>query len=174
MCRVSWKQFWPRWHTCIPRASLDAKIDRARVPPSNGSDPTSPLEVLKPLWFQCRISLTKRSKNKGMQGVGSRYDVVLPPFFSIVWSPGRPVMSVPESRLQQGFFGSSQPSSCKPGCLQFLRGSALLGSFAPFCALLRSCSLCRGGQKGIGNKVTKNEKKVTQKVTENEKEVTKK
>ena len=33
----------------------------------------------------------------------------------------------------------SKPGCFKPGCLQFLHGSALLHSFAPFCALLRTC-----------------------------------
>ena len=35
--------------------------------------------------------------------------------------------------------GVPKPGCFKPGCLQFLHGSALLRSFAPFCALLRSC-----------------------------------
>ena len=34
--------------------------------------------------------------------------------------------------------GVPKPGCYKPGCLQFLRGNALLCSFAPFCALLRS------------------------------------
>ena len=34
--------------------------------------------------------------------------------------------------------GVPKPGCYKPGCLQFLCGSALLHSFAPFCALLRS------------------------------------
>ena len=33
-------------------AILDTEYDRAKVPPYNGSDPTSPLEVQKPLCFQ--------------------------------------------------------------------------------------------------------------------------
>ena len=36
------------------------------------------------------------------------------------------------------FLGVPKPGCFKPGCLQSLRGSALLRSFAPFCALLRS------------------------------------
>ena len=35
--------------------------------------------------------------------------------------------------------GVPKPGCFKPGCLQFPRGSALLHSFAPFCALLRTC-----------------------------------
>ena len=35
--------------------------------------------------------------------------------------------------------GVPKPGCFKPGRLQFLRGSALLHSCAPFCALLRSC-----------------------------------
>ena len=31
--------------------------------------------------------------------------------------------------------GKTRPGCCKPGCLQFSRGRALLDSFAPFCAL---------------------------------------
>ena len=38
--------------------------------------------------------------------------------------------------LQPGEF--PKPGCFKPGCLQFLRGSALLHSFAPSCALLSS------------------------------------
>ena len=36
------------------------------------------------------------------------------------------------------WLGVPKPGCFKPGCLQFLRGSALLCSFAPFCARLRS------------------------------------
>ena len=35
--------------------------------------------------------------------------------------------------------GVPKPGCLKPGCVQFLRGSALLCSFAPFCTLLRTC-----------------------------------
>ena len=39
--------------------------------------------------------------------------------------------------------GIAKPGSFKPGCLQFLCASALLRSFAPFCAFLRSfADLC--------------------------------
>ena len=43
--------------------------------------------------------------------------------------------------FKHDLIGSSQTYRCfKPGCLQFLRRSALLRSFAPFCALLRTCA----------------------------------
>ena len=38
----------------------------------------------------------KTSKNTGTQGVHARYDAVLPPIISIIRSPGRPVILVPE------------------------------------------------------------------------------
>ena len=33
-----------------------------------------------------------KAQNKGMQGVKARYDTALPPFISIVWHPGRPII----------------------------------------------------------------------------------
>ena len=40
--------------------------------------------------------------------------------------------------VRKRHLGAPKPGCCKPACLQFLRRSALLRSFAPFCALLRS------------------------------------
>ena len=40
--------------------------------------------------------LIKITINKGTRGVRASYDAVLPPFISIVRSPGRPVISVPD------------------------------------------------------------------------------
>ena len=39
---------------------------------------------------------SKVSMNKGTQGGHARYDMVLPLSISVVWSPGRPVMWVPD------------------------------------------------------------------------------
>ena len=36
------------------------------------------------------------SISKGIEGENTRHSVALPPFISIVFSPGRPVLSVPE------------------------------------------------------------------------------
>ena len=44
----------------------------------------------------CGTFVLLLKNNKGTRGVHASYDTVLPPFISIVWSPGRPVISVPD------------------------------------------------------------------------------
>ena len=66
--------------------------------------------------------------------------LALPP--ALVVKPKTPI-----KKKNRKFLGKTDPPtqlnngkpSFKPGCLQFLHGSALLHSFAPFCALLRIC-----------------------------------
>ena len=74
---------------------LDHEYDRAKVPPYNGSDPTSP-KAKKPL---ASIPL-KISIKKDTRGVRTRYDTVLLPFNSIMRYPGHPVIPVPDFRTE--------------------------------------------------------------------------
>ena len=68
---------------------IDTEYDRAKVPPYNGHDPPHAPGNLKALMFP---PLLNKVQNKGTQGVQARYGAELPPFISIVWYPGRPVI----------------------------------------------------------------------------------
>ena len=80
----------PPFH--YPLSKLDTEYDQAKVPPYNGDDPPPAPGSLKVLLLP---PLLNKVQNKGTQGVRARYDAELPPIISIVWYPGRPVISVP-------------------------------------------------------------------------------
>ena len=88
---------------------VDNEYDQAKVPSCNRSDLMSPLEVFKPF----ASHLSKYAKAQGRKGCG-RCDVALPPLISIVRSPNRSVLLVPEFGdfpLQQSFRPSELDAS---------------------------------------------------------------
>ena len=68
---------------------FNTEYDQAKVPPYNGNDPPPAPGSLKALLLP---PLLNNVENKGTQGVRARYGAELPPFVSIVWCPGRPVI----------------------------------------------------------------------------------
>ena len=75
-------------------AGTDTKYDRAKLPPYNGSDPTSPHQVYKPLRFHTYFFLRKQKDGKGARKVRRSTSSI----FSIGRCPSRPVILVPEGR----------------------------------------------------------------------------
>ena len=91
---------WPskgHWQPCNNQKAREStpNMTGRRLPRTMEVIPRHPWKSKSP----CASRPTKASIIKGTQGVRVRYDTVLPPSISIVWSPGRPVISVPKRRL---------------------------------------------------------------------------